>query len=60
MAVQYRTPRIEGSTVVAWEDHRGRIELVDPRWEMALLVPENKEEGWIWIPFVYCKPVHDA
>ena len=59
MTVQYRTPIIVGHHVQEWKHHRGTIQLVDTRWEMAFIVPRSEEEQWIWIPFIYCEPVHD-
>lgn len=55
MTVQYRIPVIKSPTNYEWEWHRGKIELVDERRQMVLVIPEREQEPWLWVAMIYIK-----
>ena len=52
--IRYRIP-IGEATSYEWEWHQGRIELIDERWNMALVIPETERELWRWVSMIYIK-----
>ena len=53
MTVQYRIPVITSPTNYIWEEHSGKIELVDEDWQMVLVIPETEDQPWRWVSLTY-------
>ncbi len=53
--IQYRIPRIVSPANYDWEWHSGKIERVDERWQMVLVIPATESEPWLWVSMTYIK-----